>query len=142
MKNAYIDLLEYGAQNILNEVNQEEVKKFLKNKGHNFDFDKGEAQFKRMYYDVFTDPNGKGQDPSFTNLESYFRYIAYLELKDARRSSNVATILSLFAISIAIAAIVLQYFFVSTIRIENEQFKEFLKNKSIIETEKINQSDN
>jgi len=129
----YIAILKYGKEHIGENVTPGDIKKYFKE--NNYEIDVPSGAFQRLFFDVFSDPKGRGFNdnlPCIMNMEAYFRLLEHEELKEARQSSKEARKYAIIAICISIIAMVISIIFsiiqiITPTKIDNTQFQKLIQ---------------
>ena len=149
----YIAILKHGYDKVREGVTYNSTKQHLKKLGYDVGAhdvgaddvgtDDG-ALYYRLFHETFTHPKGKKfnhtitlETKCFIDMDAYFKLVEYTELKEARRSSKIATYFAIAAIVISIVAMVISIYFSykqlkSPTKIETTQFEkieEWVKGK-------------
>ncbi|MBT6049643.1 MAG: hypothetical protein HOG49_22820 [Candidatus Scalindua sp.] len=131
----YIAILKHGYDKIREGVTYNDVRKHLMGLGHDVGPEpkEGASLCFRLFQENFSDPMGQGRGVTvettcFINMDAYFRYLEYIELKEARSSSKTATYFAIIAITISIIAMGFSIYFsykqlISPTKIEAAQFE-------------------
>lgn len=114
-KDFYLLMLEHGMATLESGTTQDDVLQHFKGThNYNFDSDDKMKQFRRIFWDVFSDPIGKGGaegNKLYMDMEAYFKLLEYIELTEARKSSTKATYFASFAIVISIILMAASIYF-------------------------------
>lgn len=113
----YIESLKYGKEKLANfeDFTRDELRKYLIDKGYSLSqkspthiIDFKDAAFESLFGRVFAFSKNPdtGNQRFWLNLEGYFQLLEHEELKDARKSSNRAMIVSIVAIIISITTLI------------------------------------
>ncbi len=138
----YIAILKHGYDKIREGVTKESVMEHLVNLGYVFDTDDMKQLYHRLFHQTFSHHQGIDgrvfeKTTCYLEMNAYFNYLEYIELKEARRSSKIATWFASIAIFISIIAMGFSIYFSnkqlkSPTKIETTQFEkieEWVKGK-------------
>lgn len=112
----YIRVLEYGKENIGNPIKYAQIKQQLDDEGYEYD----EFALKQFFCEVFVDGDfPSGNEPGRINetgeyyleAKGYFNLLEYIELKEARASSKIATYFAAAALTISALSFLASIFF-------------------------------
>lgn len=111
----YLLMLEYGMEKLETGATENEITKHFKDT-YQYELETVDKRqhFRRVLLDVFSSPTGhssQGENKLFMTMEAYFKFIEYVELTEARKSSTKATYFASFAIVVSIASMVASVIF-------------------------------
>lgn len=121
-KDIYIEAIEYGKRQLSSKTmtRVKDLRDYLEEKG----YDVSESIFiSNLFLDIFGSQNMRNNhystDPGYLNADVYFKLLDYEELQHARKSSQEAKVIAIWAICIsgvlALASVILniyQLFFI------------------------------
>jgi hypothetical protein len=131
----YIAILKHGYDKKQEGATYKSVKEHLENLGYVFNTVDMDQLYHRLFHQVFSHPKGKElarqvnqETICYMEMDAYFNYLEYIELKEARRSSKRATWFATGAIVISIVAMGVSIYFSikqlkSPTKIETTQFE-------------------
>jgi len=116
-KNIYLNALEFG-EKLLNKgetVTFNKLQEHLKKRGYVFETQAEEQLLRDLAREAFhiyvSDGDKWKEEPSYLNVEGYFKLLEYRELNEARKSSREARRYAIFAIVLSIFTLVVSIYF-------------------------------